>query len=35
MALHPTVQQALSNAKLTKYGFIIPWQAAPKPKANR
>lgn len=35
MALHPTVQQALSNAKLTKYGFIIPWQAAPKPKAKR
>ena len=32
MALHPTLQQALKNATLQRYGFIIPWILTPAPK---
>lgn len=28
MAIHPTLQQALKNKVLTRYGFIIPWNFA-------
>lgn len=32
MALHPTVQHALKNATLLRYGFIIPWIPTPARK---
>lgn len=35
MARHVTLQQALPNRTLTRYGFIIPWQVASAPKAKR
>jgi RNA-directed DNA polymerase len=31
MARHPTVQQALNNRTLMRYGFILPWQVAAAP----
>jgi hypothetical protein len=32
MALHPTLQQALKNITLQRYGFIIPWILTPPRK---
>jgi RNA-directed DNA polymerase len=32
MALHPTLQQALKNITLQRYGFIIPWILTPTRK---
>ena len=29
MAVHPSLQQALKNATLLRYGFIIPWLPTP------
>lgn len=35
MARHPSVQQALTNRTLARYGFIVPWEVVPASGASR
>jgi group II intron reverse transcriptase/maturase len=34
MSRHPTLQQALKNRTLSRYGFIVPWQVAAPPRTG-